>query len=324
MYYNLEAFGRKISQIRKNLGYTQKDISNLSSLTIETLRKIENGKVLPTQITLELLSPILKVDLNQLLLNYRIPNYDEFNKLKNKIECKIENGNYFNLENDLKYMKKILDKQNLNNYAYKLMHQFYYFVEAIILKKIYKDYEKSLSKLIFAMKVMTPKFNQIKYKEFVYCDFEIRILMNIALLFSELESVEKCQEMLLFCLNSINSDEINIKLKILYNISYTFHKMNMHSKALYFANEGIKLCIENNKLNCLAHLYSRKGIAQYFLRDETYITSLRTAINLYNITNQDNFKKLLIKFCKKYKINTTKQINRSIDNFKTKMTNNRL
>ncbi|MGX7108692.1 helix-turn-helix domain-containing protein [Facklamia miroungae] len=60
MYYNLTAFGNYICNKRKDMGYTQKDIDNLALLSTDTLRKIENGKVLPNQITLEVLSLVLK------------------------------------------------------------------------------------------------------------------------------------------------------------------------------------------------------------------------------------------------------------------------
>lgn len=60
MYYDLELFGKSVCNIRNTLGYTQKDVSELTTITTETMRKIENGKVIPTQITLELLTSALK------------------------------------------------------------------------------------------------------------------------------------------------------------------------------------------------------------------------------------------------------------------------
>lgn len=302
MYYDLEAFGKNICQLRKVLGYTQKDVATFSTLTIETLRKIENGKVLPTHITLELLSPILKEDLNQLLLNYRLSNQKELYEIKSRIEYKIENGIYVDLKKDLNDLNEILYNPNLSNYTYKLIQQLSLLVESIIIKTINSNYEASLIRLIDAMKVITPLFNLSRYTEFVYSNIEIRILMNIALLQNQFESIEKCQEMLLFCLDLLNPEEIDLKIRILYNLSYTFHRKDLHEKALYYANEGIKSCIENNTLSCLALLYSRKGIAEYFLKDDIYIASLKNAINIYDMTNQDNLKYMLMRFCKKHNI----------------------
>jgi len=53
MYYDLVSFGRYICRKRKSLAYTQQDISILSSISTDSLRRIENGKVHPTHETLE-------------------------------------------------------------------------------------------------------------------------------------------------------------------------------------------------------------------------------------------------------------------------------
>ncbi len=192
---------------------------------------------------------------------------------------------------------------DISNYTYKLIKQLSLLVESVILKINYQNYTDSLNKLINAMKVTTPLFELDKYNEFVYSSFEVRLLMNIALLLNILESTDRCLEILLFCLNSLSPEEIDFKLRIYYNLAYTYHRMDLHNKALYYANEGIRTCIENNTLSFLALLYSRKGIAEYFLKDDNFKSSLRNAINIYDITDQSNLKDMLMtNFCEKYNI----------------------
>ena len=77
------------SYILTSLKLTQHDVSNLTGVSVETLRRIENGRVIPKHETLDLLSPILKEDLNQLLLTYRIDNYYKFKRVINSIESKL-------------------------------------------------------------------------------------------------------------------------------------------------------------------------------------------------------------------------------------------
>lgn len=300
--YDLELFGKTICKIRNNLGYTQKYVSGLTTINIETMRKIENGKVTPTQITLELLSPVLKEDLNQLLLNYRLINYANFNDIKTKIELKIESGHYKHLQEELNILNRMLDYENPNTFACKLIKQLSLLVEAVIIKINYKDYNQSIVKLIEAIKVTTPEFDLSKYDKYLYNSMEIRIVMNIALLLNQIESKEKCLEILLFCLSSLNSDEIDFKIKILYNLAYTYHRLDVHEKALYYANEGIETCISNNNLSCLALLYSRKGIAEYHLNNENYKKTLLKAFTLFDITEQHNLKDMLMKFCERNSI----------------------
>lgn len=67
MYYNLKGFGEALKEIRHTLHLTQKDISLKVSINLETLRKIENGLVLPKQETLDLLSSALNMDIAELL-----------------------------------------------------------------------------------------------------------------------------------------------------------------------------------------------------------------------------------------------------------------
>lgn len=303
MYYDLESFGKTICNIRNTLGYTQKDISNLSEISIETMRKIENGKVIPTQVTLELLSHALKEDLNLLLLSHRIPDYKSYYQTKDKIENKIESGNYDDLEEDLDSLNTILTKRNINNYIDKSIKQLSLMVESIILKINEGNNTLSLDKLIEAIKITTPHFELSKYDEFVYSSFELRILMNIALLIHRIESTVKCLEILLFCQASLDPEDIDLKIRICYNLAYTYHRIDLHEKALFCANEGIKTCIENNCMTCLALLYLRKGVAEYFLKNDNYKSSLIKARTIFEISGQDTLIDMLMKFCEKHSIN---------------------
>lgn len=49
-------------------------------------------------------------------------------------------------------------------------------------------------------------------------------------------------------------------------------------------------------------LYSRKGIAQYHLKDENYKDSFKKAVVLYDIGGEEKLKGMLLKFCKENKI----------------------
>ena len=302
MHYDLELFGKEVLEIRNCLGYTQSDVSELSNITTETLRKIENGKIIPRYTTLELLSSTLKKDINQILLNYRIPKYKEFYKIKDIIESKLENGQYIDIDSDLDKLKSIFETISDNNYIYKLAKQLILLIDLVILNIKSKDYNNSLIKLNYAMRETTPQFDIRKYNEFVYSSMEVRILMNIALLINRIGSKEKSLELIKFCLHAVDEDEIDLKIKILYNLSYSYHRNNVNEKAQFYANEGIRVSIENNKLNNLGLLYSRKGVAEYFLNDMNYSDSFKRAATLYDIAEQDKLKSMLVMFFKKHNI----------------------
>lgn len=247
MYYNLQAFGEEVRSIRINLGFTQKDVCKLSGIHKDTLRKIENGKVIPTQQTLDLLSPILKKDLNQLLLNYRLNNYPAFEEIRNRLESKIDRDEYQTLSVELDDLKALLHTES-NTYFINLINQLILLIESIILNKKYSKINEALDKLIAAMKITTPEFSLNNYKNLIYSSMESRILMNIALLINKIESTEKSLEIMEFCIQIVDPNE-KLYPKICYNLSYTYHRLDIHESALKYSDLGIDYCIRHRDYN---------------------------------------------------------------------------
>ncbi|WP_343231683.1 helix-turn-helix domain-containing protein [Tissierella simiarum] len=292
LYYNLDDFGKKVRIIRQRLNLTQKEVTLITGVNIDTLRKIENGKVIPKHETLDLMSLALKEDLNPLLLKYRIDNYSEFHEMKNKIEYKLESGNFNDLEVELVNFKKLLDC-NINSYFMNLINQLLLSVESVILKVNYADYDKSLLKLVDAMKITIPKFSLSKYKSFAYNNIELRILMNIALILDKIESTEKSLELLEFCMDMAEYNQ-DIYSKLCYNLSYTYHRLRFHEKSLYYSNLGIENCIKHKTLSYLSHLYFRKGVAEYCLGYNNYKESLLRSKNFSKLLGQNKLTDMLI------------------------------
>lgn len=88
MFYNLEAFGNRLKEIRKSLKISQNYISCITGIDEKTIRRIENGKVLPKLDTLDILSPYYKEDLVSLLLNIGLMTIQLFLKLAIKLKTK--------------------------------------------------------------------------------------------------------------------------------------------------------------------------------------------------------------------------------------------
>ncbi|MCD5415348.1 MAG: helix-turn-helix domain-containing protein [Clostridiales bacterium] len=73
--YNLVEFGNELRLIRSMNGLTQTKVREITGINEDTLRKIENGLVIPKYETLELLTYIYKTDLLQMLKSYRNNKY---------------------------------------------------------------------------------------------------------------------------------------------------------------------------------------------------------------------------------------------------------
>lgn len=302
MYYNLESFGKEIRSIRNNLNLTQKNLSSLTDIHVDTLRKIENGKVTPSQSTLEILSPILKTDLNQLLLKYRLNNYYKLEEITNRLETKFDQDDYDTLQIEFNDLKTLISTE-YNTYFINLMNQLLLLIESVILNKKYNKTNQSLNKLLKAIKRTTPHFSLNNYQNFVYNSMELRILMNIALLINKINSPEESLNIMRFCIKVVEPNDI-IYPKLCYNLSYTYHRLSIHKHAFKYAELGIKHCNKNRNFNGLNLLYFRKGIAEYHLGYEKYMDSLKKSIYLCDILKQNELKLLLLENCKRiYNIN---------------------
>lgn len=299
LYYNLDLFGEKFVEIRNNLRYTQKDLSELSGISIDALRKIENGKVSPTHTTLEILSPVLKTDLNQLLLEYRFDDFDQISIMINRINNKLESGKFDELTEEFLNIEIAMGNNKHNEYAHNMLQQMYLYLESILLNVRCKKYDICLSKLIQAMKITNPDFILKNYDCFIYSVMEIRILMNIALVSFHVKSEKFSYEALKFCLDSLEPTENNLRIKLLYNLSNCCYKLDFHKESLHYANLGIEACILNKSLSCLELLYSRKAIAEFYLEDQNYKSTLRYAMTLYDISHKYRLKKMFINSCKR-------------------------
>lgn len=113
MYIGLISFGKELRDIRIKLGLTQNDVSGLTGINTETLRRIEGGRVMPKFETLSNLSSVYKVDLNKLFLKYRLEDFDYIYELKNNLESKFDRDEFHTLNTELKKLNVIIG--DLNN-----------------------------------------------------------------------------------------------------------------------------------------------------------------------------------------------------------------
>lgn len=297
MYYDLSSFGKKLIELRQAIGYSQKKISELSGVNIETLRKIENGKVIPKQETLDYLSDVYKKDLNDLLLKCKYNDYSKFNDIKNRMESKLDKDEFYTLQTEL-YEFWILFSNTKNSYVKMQINQFILLIESVMLNKGERKRNEALDKLIDALEIGNPEFTKSNYYSYVYSSLEIRLLMNIALILNKIESAKKSLEVLTFCYENVEPDD-NIYSKVCFNLSYAYHRVDCHENALKYASLGIEYCIQNRDFNGLNLQYFREGIAKFLLNHGDYMTSLRKALAQTEILEQYELKDSMIRSCKK-------------------------
>jgi transcriptional regulator with XRE-family HTH domain len=282
--YNLDFFGRELQKIRKSLGLTQADVQKMAGICIDTIRKVESGRVIPRYDTLELLSVAYRQDLLELLKKSRV------NKL------------LLEFHDDLDYLISCYDKKISNSLRARLrenyaggvqssmvnpneLKQFLIFVDATdaYFSDFTLDRDKTKNDLISALKLTIPGYDFRDYRRYTYSYIEFRILLFISLFIAKEGEYSFSNKILFFILHTIKAGKHYTKYidfltaHIHFNIAYNFHMLDKHAKVIEAADSGIDHCIKSRTFIALFSLYYRKGIAQYHLKDEGYRDTLAIA-----------------------------------------------
>lgn len=306
--YELSEFSTKLLEIRKNLGYSRESVSLLTGINVDTIRKIEKGVSIPRFETLEILSFLYKIDLLQLLNNYKNNNtityfYESLNHylISNNIPS------FFELHSNFKNWLKFQNKYTLINRLELIQLEFFF--DAIYHKFSVPNYslDDVIDELVVALKVSIPSFNFNSWMQGNYNLFELRIIYCIASMLLQNGDYNLSNNILIYLLERVDlvsyskqsSDIMSIKLYSL--IAYNHHMLDKHDEVLKVAEKGIALCQKTGMMDNLPLLLSRKGVALFYLRKDDFALYLNQAIVLLEI--QGNFE-----LANKYKLVNEKYI----------------
>lgn len=297
LYYDLELFGEKLKNIRKNLKLSQKDLAEQTFVAERTIRRYESGKVMPSFDMLETMSAYYKTDLAALLIDCRFDDYSVFNSLKNKLDLRFYNKSDQELNKELDELDILLSTAK-NQYCINLIIQLKIFIEAIELYNN-NNFDLAYERFIESMKITTPKFNMDKYHLFILSSMEIRILMNISLIVNKRSDKSKYLEILEFCINNIELTDTIFPI-LCTNLAGAYIRINNYEKSLHYSNIGINYCIDNQNTTLLSNLYYTKGFSEFRLNNEKYIDTLRISLYLCKAYKQEKLYKIIVERCKEF------------------------
>lgn len=287
--YDLIPFGQRLRSIRKNLGYSQKEVSKLSGINVDTLRKLESGQSIPRFDTLEHLTHIYKTNLLLLLDAYKSSKalfhyYDQIDQLITSNDLEKIQKIKSQFDHDHKAQKDTL----INARDYDQLNMFF---EALILSydQDSKVLEKAIGMLTDSLSLTLIGFEVDNFGQFKYNFFEQRILFLIASILVPLNKSNLSNKILKHLLNafdfsiysSLNEKRLIAKSYSL--IAYNYHMIDAHDQVIQYANMGIQHCITHEISTYLYLLLSRKGLAEYNLNNPNYKISLKKALQLLNI-----------------------------------------
>lgn len=285
--YDLKQFGEKIKKLRTSLGFSQAMVSKDTGINIDTIRKIENGYSIPRYDTLVQLSLCYKTDLHKILASYQrcnllldfcmrldyLMNYGKFEEIKNLHE-------YF-----LSEISKSDDLQLIN--AIELEQ-----IDCLILaisSSYKKEINTALETICYALNLTIPEFSYERYADFRYSSLEIRLLVVAAACLGDIRKCSLSISISEFIISLIDIDLFSDKSEDLYvikslaNVSYNYHRLENHKKALENAKKGIDLSLKKGHMDMLHFLFLRLAVAQLRLGISEYMDSFKKCLYVLKI-----------------------------------------
>jgi transcriptional regulator with XRE-family HTH domain len=284
--YNLEDFGKELKKIRTSLGFSQAYVQEIVGVSIDTIRKIESGRVVPRYDTLELLSVAYKEDLLDLLKNSRSNKFlMEYHDELDYIITYYERGAAASLKEKLQ--ENFSQDAGLSMVNPKEFDQFLIFVEVIDQFHSGAANSRSLrDELVDALRLTIPNYRLRGFRRYKYTYIEFRILLLISLLIAKEGNFAFSNEILYYILEEISDKRYNTKyidyliINVYSNIAYNYHRLDEFAKAIEVADAGITFCLEKKTNHALFTLYYRKGIGQFLLGQKDYMDAITTTFYL--------------------------------------------
>lgn len=284
--YDLKAFGQKMFQIRRSNGFTQAHVSMKTQVSPDTLRRIENGTVVPRFETLERLSRLYKTDLIEVLKLHRSNDaLIYFHDYVDDLICSYETKT-------LQSISKALDQYRFQDECQLItpeeIVQYKAFLNAVELfnSKFNQDVLGAEHILIESLRQTISGFNIKNYALFQYNYIEMRILLLLSLVYSKIGRYRLSNEMLDF-LAHIPDPESLLSAKVIIavyaNMAYNHHILDQHERVIGYAERGIGLAVQNDTFSYLYLLYFRKGIAEFHLGKSAYKASLNICFSVLKI-----------------------------------------
>lgn len=307
--YNLEGFGDEMRRIRRNCRMSQIKVTKIMDISEDTLRRIENAKVLPTYETLTKLSHVYKRNLLMVL--------DRFQTSKLLLDIYEEVDSYMvhNKPDAMTFIKAKLKKIENECKQHGLIvpeeiHQLEILLKATISFNNRTDHTNQINLINDAISRTNYEYSSSNSPNCVFNNLELRLILTKGLFHADICEFEESNRILLSCYNNLKENQsysketIKVLVKLIYNISYNYHQLSAHNLALEYACKGIDILLEEEMIFLFPHLYGRKGIAEYKLGNKDYANTMYECLTLMKIfKDEHNYEIFKDVFNSKYNTN---------------------
>lgn len=303
MYYNTDSFGNAIRSIRQNLKLTQKDVIEQTGINENTLRRLENGKVLPKQETLDLLSVVYKQDVSQVFLSCRMDDFGKYSELMEEIDQAFE-------ASDTQWLSKCLEallelsQTEMSPYYKRMLEQTICLINGAIPSINRSNFEVAQKYILKGLKISIPDFDYENFKDHLYNKIELHLLMGLGITENDLNNQALAQSILSHCVHILDTTpELRkgiLPTKVYLNASYRFYVNGLYKESLDYANQGIDYNNKTLSQSSIGDLYFRKGMAELDLNLEAsiYMSSFKKARFFLESLGREDLVNLMINILK--------------------------
>ncbi|MBI9015475.1 MAG: helix-turn-helix transcriptional regulator [Clostridiales bacterium] len=214
--FNKISYGSYLKRVRLSKGLTQLQVQTKIGITTETLRRLENGKSLPTFRTLEDLSVVYSIDLLKAFMSYRDSNvfYEFYSYLDGiLIEYKLDKLKHLRIQFS-EYVEnndtEMFSKDETLQFEYLLKGLDYRYSDNI-------DLEKSTRCLLDAIEIGNSKININSLDRFTnhyFSYIEVRCLYVIAINYGEENNNVLSNKILLYLLDYCFKIDNNLRMSM--------------------------------------------------------------------------------------------------------------
>lgn len=247
--------GQIIKLTREAVGLSQEELSD-GVCSVQTLSRIENGKVKVKKKTYQLLMEKMGRDGTK---NYSVLSTENFELLDIMVEVDdlIFRHEYEDAEKKNNILKEKLDLDNFLNYQYIERN------EINIADRLGRISSlETLERLEGLISQTIPDYHQLLDKTFPFMYKEVLLLMNIGTTYADLNENEKAIQIFYMLIRSLNtgymkySDSIKIRMQLISNIGRLYGNMGKRDIAINMNWNAIKKAKENRSHSILARAYA--------------------------------------------------------------------
>ncbi|MDX8344135.1 helix-turn-helix domain-containing protein [Rossellomorea sp. YZS02] len=245
-----EAIGKKIVQMRKALGFTQKELAK-GICTQALISRIEKGDIYPNASTLYEIANKLGVNLNYFLEVGSTPRIDYIEEVEKQLTRLRKAMEYEEMMDIVR-----VEEKNPLFHTNPTHLQLLYWHKGIYEKEVENQGEKSFNTLIYAL-------NVTGHDKKVLSEREMEIILSMGVIKFSLEQYEEALTLYDRVAHRLKThphlNDIRIQTKLLYNIARVHTRLRNDEESLTYCNEGIKWCLEHENMYLLGEFHYQKG-----------------------------------------------------------------